>query len=163
RVRQLLDESVHNRLLGDVPMGVLLSGGLDSTTVLALLSDRVSELTSFSVGFPEHPDLDEREEARAVAKHFGIRHLEVTVSERDPRAHMNQIARGIARGRLAPMHSSVGMSDRQTRDLLTGNSNGSAPGWTLTDDDLNNGADLLAFDTQEFEFGIRLPELLLMR
>src|SRR5437764_11093578 len=55
------------------------------------------------------------------------------------------------------------MAARHSRELLTGNTNGSGPTWTLTDDDHNKGADLLAFDTQEFEFGVRLPELLLMR
>lgn len=82
-VRSLLETSTRDRLMGDVPMGVLLSGGVDSTTILALLQDRTSELASFTVGYEGEPDLDERSEARRVAERFGIHHHEVTVSEQD--------------------------------------------------------------------------------
>ncbi len=53
-VRTMLDRSVHDRLLSDVPVGVLLSGGLDSTTLVALLRERARGLATFSVGYDEH-------------------------------------------------------------------------------------------------------------
>jgi asparagine synthase (glutamine-hydrolysing) len=82
-VRSLLEQSVHDRLLSDVPVGVLLSGGLDSTTLVALLKDRAKGLATFSVGYEEqHASIDERDEARRAAKHFQTDHHEVVVSER---------------------------------------------------------------------------------
>jgi asparagine synthase (glutamine-hydrolysing) len=82
-VRQRLEDSVQARMMSDVPVGVLLSGGLDSTTLVALLRDRADSLATFSVGFAGESQLDERAEARAVARHYGTRHHEVEISERD--------------------------------------------------------------------------------
>ena len=81
-VRALLGRSLDDRLMSDVPVGVLLSGGLDSTTLVALLAERGRSLATFSVGF-DGSDLDEREEAAWVAKHFGTEHHEITVTEAD--------------------------------------------------------------------------------
>ncbi|MFJ8360422.1 asparagine synthase (glutamine-hydrolyzing) [Streptomyces sp. NPDC093984] len=83
QVRKLLEGSVQSRLMSDVPVGVLLSGGFDSTSLVALLHDRAARTSTFSVGFADAPDLDEREEARWVARHFGTDHHEVTVSPRE--------------------------------------------------------------------------------
>ncbi|MFF7599467.1 asparagine synthase (glutamine-hydrolyzing) [Streptomyces mirabilis] len=81
-VRNLLERSVQARLMSDVPVGVLLSGGFDSTALVALLHDRATRTSTFSVGFTDAPGLDERHEARWVARHFGTDHHEVTVSPR---------------------------------------------------------------------------------
>jgi asparagine synthase (glutamine-hydrolysing) len=69
--------------MGDVPMGVLLSGGVDSTAVVALLQDKASEIASFTVGYEGEAGIDERAEARRVAEWYGTHHHEVTVSERE--------------------------------------------------------------------------------
>jgi asparagine synthase (glutamine-hydrolysing) len=79
-VRGLLDRSIDARLMSDVPVGVLLSGGLDSTTLVGALHARDRNLPTFSVGFSE-PELDERHHARRVAEHFGTEHHEVELSE----------------------------------------------------------------------------------
>jgi asparagine synthase (glutamine-hydrolysing) len=79
----LLRESVRMQLVSDVPLGVLLSGGIDSATVLALAqaeSDRT--VKSFSIGFPE-TGLDEAPDARAIAAHVGSDHTELYVTPRD--------------------------------------------------------------------------------
>ncbi len=68
RLRELLDASIHSRLMSDVPVGVLLSGGLDSSTIVALLSEQARGMTSFTVAFPGQDGFDEREEARWVAQ-----------------------------------------------------------------------------------------------
>ncbi|MGH9919686.1 MAG: asparagine synthase (glutamine-hydrolyzing), partial [Nitrososphaerales archaeon] len=82
-VRRLLDDSVQERLMSDVPVGVLLSGGVDSTTLVALLREKANGLATFSVGFDGEPELDERDEARWVAQHFGTAHHEVTLSQEE--------------------------------------------------------------------------------
>jgi len=82
-VRSLLETSARDRLLGDVPMGVLLSGGVDSTTLVALLQDKASDLASFCVGYEGESAIDERSKARRIAERFGTHHHEVTVSERE--------------------------------------------------------------------------------
>lgn len=79
----LLDEATRIRLISDVPLGVLLSGGLDSSTIVALAarhSDR--PLRTFSVGFTE-ADFSELRFARLVADRFGTEHHEFIV---DPSA-----------------------------------------------------------------------------
>lgn len=78
-LRKSLEDSVEKRLMTDVPLGVLLSGGLDSSLISAItarkLKARNKELHSFSVGFSEDaPDLVA---AREVAKHIGTKHNEI--------------------------------------------------------------------------------------
>jgi asparagine synthase (glutamine-hydrolysing) len=72
----ILADSVRLRLVSDVPVGFFLSGGVDSSAVVALASEvSGTRLETFSVGFDE-PRYDEREHARYVARRFGTRHHE---------------------------------------------------------------------------------------
>ena len=72
----ILRESVRLRLVSDVPVGFFLSGGVDSSAVVALASEASGQrLETFSIGFDE-ARYDEREYARYVAKKFGTRHHE---------------------------------------------------------------------------------------
>ncbi|MGM0574189.1 MAG: asparagine synthase (glutamine-hydrolyzing) [Myxococcota bacterium] len=72
-----LGRAVEARLMSDVPLGVFLSGGLDSTAVVAALAERVvpADIRTFAVGFRD-PGFDESEHARTVARHFGTDHYE---------------------------------------------------------------------------------------
>ena len=247
RVRDLLERSISARLMSDVGVGVLLSGGMDSTTIVALLGARTAEVPTFTVGFPGHANADERDEARRVAETFGTEHHEVTLSdsealrilpslirhqdepladpvcvplfavcrlarqngirvvlagegadelfwgyhgyqamlERWPRfrtalamprplrrlaaslvsarrhPHRREQLEGIAEGRLRPIHMPVGMTGWQRGEVLVNRSGaGWAPGQRAAAEDPRT---TLAFDTQEYEFEVRLPELLLMR
>jgi len=74
-----LGEAVRLRLISDVPLGVLLSGGVDSSTVVALARRfTTGPLRTFSVGF-EHREYDELEHARTVARHFETDHHEIVI------------------------------------------------------------------------------------
>ena len=73
RVRAALETAVERRLMADVPVGAFLSGGIDSSAIVALLRKHVDELHTFSVGLAGSPDLAA---ARAVADHLGTIHHE---------------------------------------------------------------------------------------
>ncbi|MBE7542045.1 MAG: asparagine synthase (glutamine-hydrolyzing) [Bryobacteraceae bacterium] len=77
RLEGLLREATATHLQGDVEVGCFLSGGWDSSIVAALARERLGRLKTFSLVFPESPDLDESAHARAVAKALGTEHFEV--------------------------------------------------------------------------------------
>ena len=74
--------AVARHLVADVPVGILLSGGLDSTAVTAVAAELQSAVRTFSVGFADvgGGDADERPYARAVARHFHTQHDEIGIS-----------------------------------------------------------------------------------
>jgi asparagine synthase (glutamine-hydrolysing) len=249
-VRAGLETSTRDRLLSDVPVGVLLSGGLDSTALVALLRERAEGLATFSVGFADHPEIDERAEAARVAEHFRTDHHEVSVTESEalgfldgmvhhqdepladpvclplhfvcalaqregvkvvlagegsdemfwgypayvgllrqwrwaravlrlPGPVRRALPRGVragehpyfrerlealAGGRHLPGHFPPGLWRHHRETLLSGDAGEMLPGWSPAaaapgEKPLHR----LLFDTQEYEFGVRLPELLLMR
>jgi len=81
--RQLLEDCVSSHLMSDVPLGVFLSGGLDSSVVAALMTKiRRSPIESFSVGYAETP-YSELPYARVVADHLNSLHHEIRVSRED--------------------------------------------------------------------------------
>ena len=76
-LRHLLERAVERRLMSDVPLGIFLSGGIDSSAVLAYAAKHMpaGNVHTFSIGFHE-PSFDESAHARAVASHFGTQHHE---------------------------------------------------------------------------------------
>jgi len=72
-LRALLEDSVRRELVSDVPLGVLLSGGIDSRLVATLAAEHVDQLRTFTLGFGS-PRADERAAARTVAQALGSRH-----------------------------------------------------------------------------------------
>ena len=80
----LLGRAVTSHLVSDVPLGVLLSGGLDSTAMVACMREQgVEDLRTFSVAFETGGQYDERAYAREAATAFGTDHHEVVLSARD--------------------------------------------------------------------------------
>jgi asparagine synthase (glutamine-hydrolysing) len=83
-LKELLTESVRLRLRSDVPFGAFLSGGVDSSTIVAVMSQLVSEpVKTFSVGFHGGAGPDELPYARTVARQFHAEHHEITVRSSD--------------------------------------------------------------------------------
>ena len=79
RTIEILREAVRVRLMSEVPLGAFLSGGIDSSAVVALMSQESSErVKTFSIGFDEQ-DFSELHHARRVAEHVGAEHHEFIV------------------------------------------------------------------------------------
>jgi asparagine synthase (glutamine-hydrolysing) len=79
----LFDDAVGIRLVADVPVGIMLSGGLDSSAVAAVAARRMATVKTFSVSFAGSPATDERAYARLVAGHIGAEHHEVVIGQRE--------------------------------------------------------------------------------
>jgi asparagine synthase (glutamine-hydrolysing) len=79
RVRELLEASVRRHLISDVPVGVFLSGGVDSTSLAALASREIAGVHTFTVAFQER-EFSEAQIARETATRFGTTHRELTVT-----------------------------------------------------------------------------------
>jgi asparagine synthase (glutamine-hydrolysing) len=77
----LLEDAVRRQMVADVPVGVLLSGGVDSSLITAMAVRASSQVQTFTIGFPGHGKLDETEHARLIARHFGTRHTELMAED----------------------------------------------------------------------------------
>ena len=73
----LLENSVARQLISDVPVGVLLSGGLDSSLITSMAVRNSNKVKTFSIGFSGHKDLDETQHARLIADFFDTDHIEL--------------------------------------------------------------------------------------
>jgi asparagine synthase (glutamine-hydrolysing) len=85
-VKGLLTDSVKRRLIADVPVGVYLSGGIDSAAITALATQIKNEddsgpVKTFSVGFNYNDEVDELTKARKIADHFNTEHHEIVVED----------------------------------------------------------------------------------
>ena len=80
RLRELLEAAVRKRLSSDVPLGAFLSGGLDSTAVVAFMTRLMSQpVKTFAIGFEDDPTFNELEYARLTARTYGTEHHEFIV------------------------------------------------------------------------------------
>ncbi|MEQ1807253.1 MAG: asparagine synthase (glutamine-hydrolyzing), partial [Burkholderiaceae bacterium] len=84
----LLGTAVKSQLMGEVPIGVLLSGGLDSSAIAAYVQRAGARLTAYSIGFPE---VNEFEFSRDVARQFDLDYVEVTMTQDELRAGMDEV------------------------------------------------------------------------
>ena len=84
RLLTLLRASIEKRMMADVPFGVFLSGGVDSSTNVALMSELMTEpVRTFSVAFKEYEQYNELQYAREIAQRFGADHHEIVIDWND--------------------------------------------------------------------------------
>jgi asparagine synthase (glutamine-hydrolysing) len=129
-----LEESVKLRLMSDVPLGAMLSGGIDSSLIVALMARHMSEpVKTFSVGFAEAGEGNELADARLVASEFGADHheLELSFSEQtvdlaelvwamdEPLADLSSLG-FLALSELAASEVTVALSGQGADELLGG-------------------------------------------
>ena len=83
-ILELLRSSIKKRMMADVPFGVFLSGGVDSSANVALMSELMTQpVRTFTVGFHDTEELNELESARAISKRFGTNHHEVMIGREE--------------------------------------------------------------------------------
>ena len=122
-VRDTLRQAVHKRLMSDVPLGVSLSGGLDSSIVSLLACEGLEQLNSFTVGVEGSPDLAA---ARAVARFLGTKHHEFVYTVQDIQAVLPEVIYYLESFDLALVRSAVPnyflarLASEQVKVLLTG-------------------------------------------
>jgi len=83
-ILDLLRDSIKKRMMADVPFGVFLSGGVDSSANVALMSELMTQpVRTFTVGFHDTEELNELDSARAISKRFGTDHHEVMIGREE--------------------------------------------------------------------------------
>ncbi|HTN47039.1 MAG TPA: asparagine synthase (glutamine-hydrolyzing) [Flavipsychrobacter sp.] len=85
---QKMDTAVQDRMIADVPLGAFLSGGIDSSVVVALASRYTKRLNTFSVGYKNNPYFDETKYAQLVAKKYQTNHTVFSLSNNDFLEHV---------------------------------------------------------------------------
>src|SRR5438876_3043636 len=84
KILSLLRDSIKKRMMADVPFGVFLSGGVDSSANVALMSELMSQpVRTFTVGFKDCEELNELDSARAISKRFQTNHHEVMIGREE--------------------------------------------------------------------------------
>jgi len=92
KIRDSIGQSMKLRMVSDTPIGIFLSGGVDSTAVATLMKEETSEkIKSFSIGFKGMPDHDETQDARKTADRLGFDHFEKIVSKNDMKSMIKEV------------------------------------------------------------------------
>ena len=87
----LLEKGVKDRLIADVPLGAFLSGGIDSSVIVALAGKHTPHMNTFSIGYKDEPYFDETKYAELVAKKFKTNHTTFSLSNSDLYEHLHDI------------------------------------------------------------------------
>ncbi len=123
-LRALLEESIKIRLTSDVPLGAFLSGGIDSSAIVALMSGLMEEpVRTFSIGFEEEAQVNETKYARIVADLYNTDHTEIivksTISELLPKLvwHLDDL---IADAAIIPIYLMAKSAKQYMTVALTG-------------------------------------------
>jgi asparagine synthase (glutamine-hydrolysing) len=91
QLHDLLDDSVRLRLIADVPLGAFLSGGIDSSVIVALASKYTNQLNTFSIGYKDEPYFDETNYALLVADKYKTNHTVFSLTNDDLLANLYDV------------------------------------------------------------------------
>jgi len=91
KLAELLEDSVQRRLISDVSLGAFLSGGIDSSVIVALASKHKPDLHTFSIGFADEKFFDETHYANLVAKHYKTKHTVFSLTNNDLLSHVDSV------------------------------------------------------------------------
>jgi asparagine synthase (glutamine-hydrolysing) len=91
KLKELLQESIKLRMIADVPLGAFLSGGIDSSVIVAEASKLTDKLNTFSIGYKDEPLYDETQYAELVANKFKTNHQVFKLSNDDLYANLHQV------------------------------------------------------------------------
>jgi asparagine synthase (glutamine-hydrolysing) len=88
----IFDNAIQRHLISDVPLGVLLSGGIDSSLVTAFASKHRPNIKTFTVTFPEFEKYNESDHAKLVSEYFSTHHIEIEANTVDPQKLLPKLA-----------------------------------------------------------------------
>ena len=91
KLKSLLEHSVEQRMIADVPLGTFLSGGVDSSIITAIAAQHTKNLNTFSIGYKDEPLFDETQYAQLVAKKCKTNHTVFSLSNDDLFSNLNQV------------------------------------------------------------------------
>lgn len=119
QVRGIIEDAVKLRMVADVPVGAFLSGGVDSSVVVACAAPLNPQLHTFSIGYADEPYFDETRFAEAVAKHFGTQHTSFQLTNDDLLSALDDVLdyldQPFADSSALPVH----ILSRKTREQVT--------------------------------------------
>lgn len=90
-LKALLEKSVIQRMIADVPLGTFLSGGIDSSIITAIAAQHTKHLNTFSIGYKDEPLFDETHYAQLVAKKYNTNHTVFELSNNDLYANLYDV------------------------------------------------------------------------
>ncbi|MCE3278791.1 MAG: asparagine synthase [Bacteroidetes bacterium] len=90
-LRSLLEHSVQQRMIADVPLGTFLSGGIDSSVITAIAAQNTQKLNTFSIGYKDEPLFDETYFAQLVAKKYKTEHTVFQLTNEDLYADLHHV------------------------------------------------------------------------
>jgi asparagine synthase (glutamine-hydrolysing) len=122
-LKELVDDSVRDRLFSDVPLGAFLSGGVDSSCVVSSMARQQGKVKTFSIGFPKQP-YSELQFARLIAAKYGTDHHELVVTAADVLSLVPALARDFdepfADSSAVPTYFVSKLAREHVRVVLTG-------------------------------------------
>jgi asparagine synthase (glutamine-hydrolysing) len=119
RLLDLLEETVELHMLSDVPVGVLLSGGVDSTALLGFAAEKTTnKLSTYTIGFSGMGVTDERPYARQAATRYGTEHHEMTISSDEFASFLPQFVRHMEEPVCEPPAVALYYVSRMAKDFV---------------------------------------------